>query len=284
MSELVLKWLESVKRSFTGINHPAEWLSPQADGCAACGKAIRFDTPSSSSSSSFGGLPVLLQRSLCIRCSQSIPWLSRVRCAKCGRAIHCEDCVRNPERAFQLNRSAVEYDSVMRSWLALYKYRGKERMGPILAEMLIPPYERLTAAIGGRWDAITYVPISEERAMERGFNQAEAMAGHLAGRFGLPLLPLLRRERHAEKMSFKTRTQRIRDVQTLFAPSHEGFRVLHARIHAAGQAPATAINLLLVDDIYTTGSTAGACAAVLKEASRSFGAEAHVYVLTWARS
>lgn len=273
----ITQWLASLRRGLTGAPQLADWLSVRSESCVACGGSIRLQAATSDA------VMILLQRALCERCLSSIPWLSRIGCSSCGRGIACEDCIREPKRHFQLNRSAVDYDPVMRSWLALYKYRGLERLGPILGEMLVPAYERLTAAVGGKWDALTFVPISEIRAAERGFNQAEAMARHVSRRYGVPLFSLLYRTRHAEKMSFKTRSQRLRDVRALFAYEEAGFAQLFEE-RAVQQNPSEPLNILLVDDIYTTGSTAGACAAALKEGGRRFGAEISVYVLTWARS
>ncbi|MHA6481288.1 ComF family protein [Paenibacillus sp. strain BS8-2] len=185
-----------------------------------------------------------------------------------------------------MNRSAVSYDPVMREWLALYKYRGLERMGPILAEMLMPAYERLLASPGCRWDAITFVPISEIRSEERGFNQAEAMANHVASKVGMPVLSLLERTRHTEKMSFKSKMQRLRDVEGLFAPRLSEIRILceSAGRHIQFGSTPSRMGILLIDDIYTTGSTAGACAKALKEGGNKCGLDLDVYVLTWAHS
>lgn len=164
----------------------------------------------------------------------------------------------------------------------MYKYRGHERLAPLLAEMLIPAWIRMTqeADIGhgggqNRWDAIAYVPISAQRAEERGFNQAEQMAMHLSSRLGIPFFNLLTRIRHTEKMSFKSRHERVRASATLFAINESRFRELESSV---GKRQ---LRIVLVDDIYTTGSTAEACSAVLAGQARL---PVQVYVLTWARS
>ncbi|MGR7947119.1 ComF family protein [Paenibacillus sp. M.A.Huq-81] len=225
-------------------------------------------------------------------------------------------------RSFLYNRSAVAYDSVMREWLAQYKYRGNERLAPLLAEMLLPALVKLAgeakrrlegpchplpgkSTVSGQtfsklsllrnhendnlwqsWDAITYVPISAERAEERGFNQAEQMAVHLSSTLRIPLYELLIRPKHSGKMSFKSRAERIRGSQSLFEAnaiavcSLLGTSSIGSHVHQPSlkQAP---LNIVLVDDIYTTGSTAQSCASALKN---SIVRPINVYVLTWARS
>lgn len=286
------------------------WMAPSHNGCVVCGKDVGQSQSTQARFNSGSEAARMLNRALCRSCLSAIPWLDRIICPTCGRAIHCEDCGRRPNRHFVLNRSAVSYDPVMRSWLALYKYRGLERLAPLLAEMMVPPLRRLTeelakaephapdqrkqGAIKQRWsmlknrnfsavtsansfwDAVTFVPISAQRAEERGFNQAEEMARHLSSRFGIPLCDLLVRAHHSEKMSFKSRTERMRAAKSLFEINEASFRRLESSL-----TPARELRILLVDDIYTTGSTVDACSEVLLRHARF---PLRVYVLTWSRS
>ncbi|MCF2944132.1 ComF family protein [Paenibacillus tarimensis] len=192
----------------------------------------------------------------------------------------------------------------MRDWLALYKYRGLERLEPLLAEMLYLPYYELSRLAAGSgtvspgcepWDLITYVPVSGERAQERGFNQAERLAAVLGGRFNLPVQALLVRTRHSGKQSLKTRRERMIDMHSLFAPDEAGWAAweeqYHQRINPAGKrykdnqsgdrSIYSSVRILLVDDIYTTGSTIQACSEVLTQRSQS---ACEIYSLTWSRS
>ncbi|WP_133305062.1 ComF family protein [Paenibacillus pinisoli] len=300
--------LKSILRS--AGERPMEWLSPTVTGCMICGKTV---LPHHGSSYRERGMASyrLLRQCLCVSCFASIPWLDRIQCEVCGRGVDCGDCIRRPERHFVCNRSAVGYSSVMREWLAMYKYRGQESLAPMLAEMLVPSFLRLTeeqwlqrpqrgearthhglhrlkawmdsfwhpyAEAARRWDAITYVPVSRERAQERGFNQAQQVAGFLSDKLGIPGYDLLIRDRHAEKMSFKTRAERQRDSRTLFTGNEGQIRRLENQSHMSSRE---SLRILLIDDIYTTGSTAEACAsAIIQLASRPV----QLYILTWARS
>lgn len=258
------------------MSFSAGLLAPAAMVCAVCGK----DTggPAPQVLDAFSSTTVTrLRRSLCGGCLTGIPWLKAIMCPVCGRGKACQDCRDRSYRPFVMNRSAVAYDPRMRDWLAQYKYRGQERLGPVLAEMMLPVCQGLSKELGGEtWDAVTYVPISQERAMERGFNQAEQMARRMAAAHKLPLHGMLRRTRHTGKMSFKTRRERLHDAKTLFAVSLEGRRELQSMI-----AQGRTAHIMLVDDIYTTGSTAAACAEALQEAGQG---QLRIYVLTWARS
>lgn len=298
----------------TAGNRSMEMLSPNLSGCTVCGKAVLPQHGRSHTERSMASY-LLLRQLLCVSCFASIPWLDRLECPICGRGIRCGDCLRRAERHFVCNRSAVGYDPNMREWLAMYKYRGNERLAPLLAEMLVPALIRLSdeimapseqsnkgnvgggagkglqwlrqwalhiwnpyASVSRCWDAVTYVPISGERAQERGFNQAQQLAQYLAVKFEMPIYNLLLRERHTEKMSFKTRAERQRDSHTLFAGNEIQLRRLEKSPSHAGRKER---RVLLIDDIYTTGSTAEACAsALVRHANRPI----HIYTLTWARS
>ncbi|MEC0241410.1 ComF family protein [Paenibacillus dokdonensis] len=265
-------------------------LAPPGDICLTCGGKRRM---------------VRNWPGICQRCADGIPWINRPRCLYCGRAFGCPDCLRMEvrDRAFILNRSAVQYSDVMREWLAQYKYRGHERYAQLLIRMMshaLGQMEReMDALYSGagqpaskmRWkpDLITFVPVSTTRLMERGFNQAQVLAEGLGQLHRLTVAPLLVRSAHTGKQSFKTRQERIESMRNAFAWNPEGLAFqdvagLNMGINTS-QHLERVIRILLIDDIYTTGSTINACAEVLQQAFiRQFSVHTEVYSLTWARS
>ncbi|GGF91584.1 ComF family protein [Paenibacillus abyssi] len=294
-------------------------LRPAYSNCRLCGRSmkpiVRAETYADASYARYQ-LPIIPE--LCESCNRSIAWIKDVRCLICGRAVHCDDCIRRVDAGFIWNRSAVRYDSVMRSWLANYKYQGQEHLEPLLIDMLEPMFKQMTTELISRlnikvkprrykympdiltgfdqmkhhaaacWDIVTYVPISEERASERGFNQAQRLAAGLARRYGLPIASLLLRTRHTTRQSFKTRLERLRDTRMLFTAEPAAAALLTS-IYTDKYSHASTfftlekqpLRVLLVDDIYTTGSTANSCAITLHACS---GITLELYVLTWARS
>ncbi|QHW32587.1 ComF family protein [Paenibacillus rhizovicinus] len=263
--------------SFTAL------LAKRARGCLICGNRCDSKQPGQ-----FGAL--------CESCYRAIPWITRVYCPVCGRPERCPDCVRRRQAAFIANRSAVHYDAAIREWLALYKYRGHQALEPLLGDMLIIAFRGLKAQLSRHnhnsvpqyFEAVVPVPVSESRLLERGFNQAERLAARLAASEELPLWDVLRRTRHSDKQSLKTRGARLRDTLHLFAADvAEMTHLLQSMIQ---QRPSTvapvSCRLFLVDDIYTTGSTANACAETLliamKQAAPAVPIE--IYCVTLARS
>jgi predicted amidophosphoribosyltransferase len=111
-------------------------------------------------------------------------------------------------------------------------------------------------------DVVTWVPLSRRRAAERGFDQARALAEAVGAATSLCAVPLLERTVDLPPQARRIAAQRREAMAGAFRP--------------AGPCPT---RVLLVDDVLTTGATAGACAAALRTA----GAR-HVTLLTAARA
>lgn len=257
------------------------------------------------------------QFGICRVCYMSIPWISNPRCKYCGRHMGCPDCTREHAGPwhFVCNRSAAAYNADMREWLAQYKYRGNESYAPLLISMLEQAYRRLQQELQMRqglvsphekgskpivdWQAhlVTSVPVSLTRLKERGFNQAEVLARGLAAAIKLPYAELLLRDRHTDKQSFKSRMDRLKDMEGIFRCLPEAAERIEVqakhvysdtRSQLSGIATVTPslfpLRILLIDDIYTTGSTINACSKELTVIGESQGIPIEVYSLTWARS
>ncbi|MGO4499144.1 ComF family protein [Paenibacillus sp. 2RAB27] len=237
-------------------------LSPKREVCLLCKQATSLERG---------------QLGLCHTCYTRIPWIRKVICLSCGRGEYCPDCRRKPHTYFAKSRSAVRYDETMKELLARYKYRGDERLKAVFGHMLVHAFQqlqldRVPASAERVREVITYVPVSEQRMQERGFNQAEQMARELGRRVGLPVVRLLNRSKHTAKQSFKKRSERIDDLAHVFK-----FDVTELReIMGNGNA----VIIYIVDDVYTTGSTMNQCAMVIKE---KMSIPVEICGLTWAR-
>ncbi|GAB2721217.1 ComF family protein [Paenibacillus thermoaerophilus] len=233
-------------------------MRPRSAACRICGGAA---IPGESGCEELAGL-------LCRNCRRLIPWIDEPVCFRCGRGETCPDCVRaHGPRGYEMSRSAVRYTPEMKAWLARYKYRGDERQSVLFGAMLARAYRRHYRDL--RPDAIGFVPVTAERLEERGFNQAERMAMEAGRRLGIPVWNLLVRHRQTDSQSRKNRRERLR----IGADMYEASGTDASRLD--GPRPKT---LILVDDVYTTGSTLAACATAI--AAR---AACRIYGLTWAR-
>lgn len=266
-------------------------LTPISKLCLVCGRRIQSYN--------------LSYPELCPICFATIPWIIHPRCKICGRNIGCPDCNRHigETRNYVINRSAVAYSEQMREWLAQYKFRGNEAYGPLLARMAgwaVKAMENELKMLGAtgrkhparnfRFNAVTYVPASSDRMMERGFNQARELASGVGRACRIPVLSLLERTCHTEKQSLKSRRERIQNLQGVYGPLPNSSERLITAIRNEQKSlmfkkrESLPFRIVLVDDVYTTGSTVSACANVLHNICASIGCPVEVYVITWARS
>lgn len=174
-------------------------------------------------------------------------------CSNCaGRKLHF-DCAVAPMRSRGIVRDFIhrfkyERDYFLRHPLANWAAEGLED-------------ERIARR---PFDALVPVPLHPARRREREFNQAEALAELLALRAGTPVLPALQRIRYTTTQTRLDRNERMENLRG-------AFRVRHP-------AAVKSRHLLLVDDVFTTGSTVDECARVLRHAGA-----ASVRALTVAR-
>jgi len=183
------------------------------------------------------------------------PFLNRAPLDAEGR---CELC-RRGLRGFDTAYSFGAYEAELRALIHLYKYGRVRPLAKPLGEMLAAAIPRDCV-----FDAIVPVPLHWWRRWQRGFNQSELLARAVARRYGLPVLGALRRKRATETQAGLTNASRRSNVAGAFA--------------ARKKANVAGLRILLIDDVMTTGATAGACAAALKRA----GAR-QVTLLTLAR-
>lgn len=184
----------------------------------------------------------------CGSCQSKWERISGRTCKLCDRPEVeeevCFDCVRweQDEKWFgslKQNLSLVVYNQFCKEVIARFKYRGDYQLSYPLAEMLQEKLDRLN------YDFLVPIPLSPERKYERGFNQSEALINAL-GRQPLSILTRI----HSEKQSKKSRNERISLPQ-----------VFQLTDSAAIQDKC----LVIIDDIYTTGSTLRHAAKLLKE-------------------
>jgi competence protein ComFC len=167
------------------------------------------------------------------------------------------DCIRwekdmEWKDVLEKNISLYEYNDFAKELIARFKFRGDY----ILAKMFT--HDIQTAIKFVRFDHVTAIPLSDSRLKERGFNQAEALAWEA----GLQPIELLTRL-HTEKQSKKSRIDRIH-LSNVFQVEPD--TVLSGK------------TILIIDDIYTTGSTLRHAAKLLKNAGAN-----KIFSLTLAR-
>ena len=195
---------------------------------------------------------------LCADCLKELPRSQPPWCRQCGRSLAnlgagvdlCLDCRVNRRYAFDQAISACRYESVAKELLLALKYKGRLSEAPFLGQLLAGIVGERLGVEGA--DAIVPVPLHPTRLRERTFNQAHVLAKYLAQHLDVPCWGhLLQRRRATRPQAELDKTERLANVRGAF-----GLRPDPA---VAGSS------ILLVDDIFTTGATADACAQLLKK-------------------
>ncbi len=161
--------------------------------------------------------------------------------------------------------TAVWYyeDSVRRSLLR-YKFHGARSFAPGYGRLLAM---KLLQTNPDGFDCITWIPVSRLRKLRRGYDQVELLAECVARELGMTPVPLLKKVRHNRPQSgIRDAAKRRGNVLGVYRDQNREF--------LSGK------RILLLDDILTTGATAGECARVLLTAGAK---EVHCAVIAAAR-
>jgi ComF family protein len=161
---------------------------------------------------------------------------------------------------FDAARSLAVYGGVIRECIHSLKYKNNRSLGIYFAGLLLPIVRKEAWHI----DIVVPVPLSKERLRERGYNQAAAVARPLALFLELPYQPFC--------------LEQVRDTRSQVGLSAEERRINVINAFKAVPDLVHQKNILLVDDVKTTGATLSACASALKKAGSG-----KVFCITIAR-
>jgi ComF family protein len=205
----------------------------------------------------------------CSTCWQQLRFVAPPWCARCNLPFAyarepsalCGTCLTKLP-AHDGVRAAVYYDDIARVIPLRLKYGGKIGLARLIAKALVRHVQDVPAD-----SLLVPVPLHRWRLWSRGFNQSQLIARAIAERTGLRNDPaLLLRHKATPLLRGRNAAQRRAAVRDAFALSKRRRTLLKGR------------TVLLVDDVYTSGATANACAKLLKRG----GAE-RVIILCWAR-
>ncbi|PKM85426.1 MAG: hypothetical protein CVU86_02130 [Firmicutes bacterium HGW-Firmicutes-11] len=232
--------------------HGWDLVFPSDLYCISCGKPVKRGTP----------------YALCNGCVRRLHWVGAEACGRCGKPLRaigmgqlCNDCI-DAVREFQTGTTCTRYGFEERELIHRFKYQNKHYYSEPLASLM---YERLLVE-ALTFDLVVPVPMHKTKERTRGYNQAALLSTALSKRSGHPVkTDLLLKSSNTVPFSQLSAEER-RTV------SDGAYRVNQKWAHLL---PGKAV--LLIDDVFTTGSTANACSKALKD-----GGSDRVFVMTFS--
>lgn len=208
---------------------------------------------------------------LCRRCKESLPRIREPFCEVCSQPFDghiegmfvCPNCL---DRRFDFvcAIAPMRMREGARELVHRFKYGRETSLAPVIAGWMLGAMEDFRLAAAGI-DALVPVPLHPLREREREFNQAGLLAAQLSRRCLVPIMDVLQRVRYTETQTHFDRFQRMQNLLNAF--------------QMRKNANVSDMTLLLIDDVFTTGSTLDACAKVLLG-----GGAGTVYAMTAARA
>lgn len=221
--------------------------------CLICGKIIETDN------------------ALCSECFNDITFITKPYCQCCGRPLsftnlskdlYCPECLKKKDSVLDLCRSAIQYDEYSKKLILDFKFADHLENRYLLTQWLIIAGKDIFKA---KPDIVLPVPLHYSRLFKRKYNQSAILARELSKKTSIPVrYDILKKYRYTKPQVICSGKQRQKNIKDAFAVTNPNF--------VKGK------NIVLIDDVYTTGSTLKECAKMLKKA----GAK-NVSALTIAR-
>ena len=192
---------------------------------------------------------------ICPECERRLKYVEEPFCLKCGKPVenedteYCGDCLRK-KHVFNEGRAALVYDEITSKSIYAFKYNARREYALFYARIISERLERKIRL----WnpDAIIPVPIHKSKLKSRGYNQAALIANELSKRLGIPCNEgILIRRAPTKVQKNLSASQREINLKKAFIVKRNSVELK---------------SVLVVDDIYTTGSTMDAIASCLKGA------------------
>ncbi|MGX9758031.1 ComF family protein [Clostridioides difficile] len=222
------------------INKCLDFIYPENINCIICDKSIKKTNTYSVCKSCFNEMNFILDG--CIKCGKPIIHHSLEKEFIEG----CSYCF-NKSFYFDKSISCIEYNDITKKIILGLKYNQKTFMAKYIAQIM---KEKLDLE-NVKFDYVLFVPLHRKRLNKRGFNQAQKIALSLSKIISVPILDCISREKHTRMLYKLSKQERKKELKNVFAVN-ENIKLINNK------------NVLLIDDIFTTGLTTNEISKILK--------------------
>lgn len=193
----------------------------------------------------------------CPPCKIKLISIEEPRCKKCSKPIDseerefCHDCERK-QHHYVKGYALWAYESHIKKSIADFKFHGRREYSEFYVDEIVKRYGNDLRRIAP--DVLVPIPIHKTKQLQRGYNQADILAKGIGEKLNIPVLShLLQRDKKTLPQKQLNDKERLRNLEKAFIFSKEENDKYSKVIH----------KVMLVDDIYTTGSTIEACTNIL---------------------
>jgi len=203
---------------------------------------------------------------ICSHCAETLSFIHPPRCRLCSKPVEtwtvvCKECELYGHDYDQA-MAVFEYSITMRELIHRYKYKKEYSLSRTFGYFMLEALDKTEWQI----DVIIPVPLHKNRLKSRGFNQAALLGEYISQRTGIPCeQDILIRSIDTKTQTSLSRKERAINLENAFTISKFGENKIENK------------NVLLIDDVHTTGATADSCSKVLHQAGAG-----KIYVLTIA--
>lgn len=192
-------------------------------------------------------------------CEGKFRVIGEPRCKCCGKPLeqsrkeYCYDCGKK-KHTFQYGYAMWLYDPVMAESIAAFKYKGRREYGEYYGTCMAKKYGAWIGSL--EKPVLIPVPVHERRYRKRGYNQAEVLSEVISQKTGVPVVSdWLIRIKNTEPQKELNDQERLKNLLQAFSVREEKTYQYIRRYQS----------VILIDDIYTTGSTLESCARILNQ-------------------
>ncbi len=211
--------------------------------------------------------------SICAECFSEYCITSNFECSKCGNPLQydfgenalCAECIENPPN-FDKGRFVFAYNKLTSKIISRFKYSDKtfasQKISQLMVNKILPFHKN------NEFEIVTSIPISRKKLISRKYNQSALLANQIAEILKLKCdNQILFRNRNVAPQASLNRTERLKNMKNVFDISPKKKRLI------AGK------NILLIDDVLTTGATLNEASKILKKNGAN-----KIYTLTFAKT